>query len=104
LYRINRGVLPLDRLSQESDTITINGILLPVSWNSSGGVVCVAVSTFDEKEYRICDHDASNQWQDYLNREVSVQGRPYRRGIEQWIAVEFFHVIESVPHAELNKK
>lgn len=91
-------------LSQEIDTITINGILVPVSWNSSGQVVCMAVSTFDEKEYRIADHDASSQWQDHLNREVSVHGRPYQRGIEQWIAVRSLHVIESGSGAALNKK
>lgn len=90
--------------SQEIDTITINGILVPVSWNSSGQVVCVAVSTFDEKEYRIADLDAPSQWQDYLNREISVHGRPYQRGIEQWITVQSFHVIGSAPNAEFNKK
>jgi len=104
LSRINKGVFPLNISIQEFDTITINGILVPVSWNSSGQVVCVAVSTFDEKEYRIADRDASIQWQDHLNREVSVHGRPYQRGIEQWIAVQSFHVIESAPQAELNKK
>ena len=104
LSYINKGVFPLDRSSQENDTISINGILVPVSWNSSGQVVCVAVSTFDEKEYRIAEHDASSQWQDYLNLEVSVQGQPFQRGIEQWISIQSFHVIESAPHAEFNKK
>jgi hypothetical protein len=95
---------PLDRSSQANGTITINGILVPVSWNSSGQVVCVAVSTFDEKEYRIADQDAADLWQDSLNREVTVKGQPYQRGIEQWISVQSFHIIESVPHPELNKK
>ncbi len=100
---INKGVFPLNITSQKIDTITINGILVPVSWNSSGQVVCVAVSTFDEKEYRIADLDTLSQWQNYLNREISVHGRPYQRGIEQWITVQSFHVIESAPHAEFNK-
>jgi hypothetical protein len=94
----------LDRSSQANGTITINGILVPVSWNSSGQVVSVAVSTFDEKEYRIAGQDAADLWQDALNREVTVQGQPYQRGIEQWISVQSFYIIESVPHAELNKK
>ena len=94
----------MDISSQVNGTITINGILVPVSWNTAGQVVCVAVSTFDEKEYRIAEHDASDRWQDYLNQEISVQGRPYQRGIEQWITVQTFHFNESVPHLELNKK
>ncbi len=64
----------------------------------------MAISTFDEKEYRIADQDASILWQDYLNRAVTVQGKPSQRGIEQWICVESFQILESVPHAELNKK
>lgn len=90
--------------SQVGDAITINGVLVPVSWTPSGGIVCVAVSTFDEKEYRIADQDSTDKWQDYLNREVFVRGRPFQRGIEQWITVQSFHIIESFPHAELNKK
>jgi hypothetical protein len=104
IAKFQQRCLPLDRTTKANGTITINGILVPVSWDSSGQVVCVAVSTFDEKEYRIADHDAPSRWQDYLNREVTVRGRPYQLGIEQWITVQSFHIIESVPHAELNKK
>jgi hypothetical protein len=89
----------LDLLFQADDTITINGILVPVSWNASGEIVCVAVSTFDEKEYRIAGHDAPSQWQGYLNREVSIQGRPFQRGAEQWITVQTFHIIPSGQHS-----
>jgi hypothetical protein len=100
---IYRGAL-LDLSLQADETITINGVLVPVSWNPSGEVVCVAVSTFDEKEYRLAGHDAADQWQDHLNREVSIQGRPFQRGVEQWIAVRAFHIIQSDQNPELNKK
>ena len=83
--------------------ITINGILVPVAWNSAGQVVCTAVSTFDEKEYRIADQETSDQWQVYLNRQVSVRGRPYLRGIEQWITVQSFHVIDSEPLMQFDR-
>jgi hypothetical protein len=53
----------------------------------------MAVSTFDEKEYRIAGADAADRWRDYLNREVAIQGRPFRDGVEQWIAVQSFHVV-----------
>jgi hypothetical protein len=89
--------------SRSNASITINGVLVPVAWNSAGHVTCVAVSTFDEKEYRIDGPEASNQWRDYLNREVSVQGLPYYRGIEQWITVQTFHVVQADPQAEPNK-
>ena len=90
--------------SKPSASITINGVLVPVAWNSSGHVTCVAVSTFDEKEYRIDGPEASSQWKDFLNREVSVQGCPFQRGIEQWITVQAFRVIPSAPHTEPNKE
>ena len=90
--------------SKPCTSITINGVLVPVAWNSSGHVTSVAVSTFDEKEYRIAGPEASNQWKDYLNREISVQGYPFQRGIEQWITVQAFRVIPSAPQSEPNKK
>jgi hypothetical protein len=85
----------LDLLFQADETIAINGVLVPVSWNKAGEVVCVAVSTFDEKEYRIADPEAASQWQDYLNREVAIQGRAFKRGLEQWITVQSFRIIQS---------
>jgi hypothetical protein len=88
---INRGAF-LDLSLQTDDTITIHGILVPVSWTTSGEIVCMAVSTFDEKEYRIAGDEAAGQWRDYLNREVSIQGRPFLDGVEQWITVQSFHV------------
>lgn len=94
----------MDFSIQADETITINGILVPVSWNAAGKILCVAVSTFDEKEYRLADHDAADQLQESLYREVSIQGRAFRRGSEQWITVQSFHIIQSSPNPELTKK
>lgn len=90
--------------AHEDRTITINGILVPVSWDSSGRVMCVAVSTFDEKEYRIDDLDASSRWQEYLNREVTVLGRSYQRGVYQWIIVQSLQIVDSGQDVELNRQ
>jgi hypothetical protein len=98
---INRGAF-LNLSLQADGTITIHGILVPVSWNTSGEIMCVAVSTFDEKEYRIADDDATRQWQEYLNREISIQGQPFSNGVEQWITVHSFHVDQSAQDAGPN--
>jgi hypothetical protein len=98
---INRGAF-LDLSLQADETITVHGILVPVSWNTSGEIVRIAVSTFDEKEYRIAGDQAAGRWQDHLNREVAIQGRPFRNGVEQWITVLSFHVIKSVQNTEPN--
>jgi hypothetical protein len=97
----DRGAF-LDRSLQAEETITIHGVLVPVSWNASGEIVCVAVSTFDEKEYRIAGDDAADQWRDYLNQEVAIQGRPFHNGVEQWIAVQSFHVVQSAQDPKPN--
>lgn len=83
----------MDLSLRADETISIHGILVPVSWNTSGQIVCVAVSTFDEKEYRIADADSADRWRDYLSREVAIQGLPFRNGVEQWITVQSFHVV-----------
>ena len=87
---------------QADETITIHGILVPVSWNTSGEILCVAVSTFDEKEYRIAGDDAARQWHEYLNREITIQGQPFSNGVEQWITVHSFHVDQSAQDAGPN--
>ena len=87
---------------QADDTITIHGILVPVSWNTSGEIVCVAVSTFDEKEYRIAGDHAADQWRDYLNQEISIHGQPFFNGAEQWITVQSFHIDQTGPNADPN--
>ena len=94
----------MDTSTPSTETITINGVLVPVAWNPSGRIVCVAVSTFDEKEYRIAGLAESDQWRDYLNKAVSIHGQPYRCGIEQWITVQSFQVIETIPPTDFNKK
>jgi hypothetical protein len=98
---INRGAF-LNLSLQADETITIHGILVPVSWNTSGEILCVAVSTFDEKEYRIAGDDATRQWHEYLNREISIQGQPFLSGVEQWITVQSFYVDQSAPDAGPN--
>jgi hypothetical protein len=98
---IDRGAfLDLSRLANE--TITIHGILVPVSWNTAGEILCVAVSTFDEKEYRVAGDEAAVHLRDYLNREVSIQGRPFQNGVEQWITVQSFHAVQSERHPKHN--
>ncbi len=64
----------------------------------------MAVSTFDEQEYRIDENSASSLWQECLNREVTVRGRLYQSGIYQWITVQSFQIIESGPETGLAKK
>ena len=98
---INRGAF-LDSSLQAAETITVRGILVPVSWNASGEIVCVAVSTFDEKEYRIACDDLTDQWRDYLNQEIAIHGRPFLNGVELWIAVQTFHVVQSAQDPDLN--
>jgi hypothetical protein len=92
----------LELLLHIDETITIHGILVPVSWNTSGEIVCLAVSTFDEQEYRLAGDDAAGRWRDHLNREVAIQGRPFQHGVEQWIAVQSFNTVQSERNSNPN--
>jgi hypothetical protein len=87
---------PLKIRPQPNETIVIRGIIVPAGWSANGQIICVAVATFDEKEYRIAENDAIEQWRYDLNKAVEIQGRPYKRGIEQWLAIHAFHFIETV--------
>jgi hypothetical protein len=80
--------------SSRQSATTIKGILIPVAWASSGKITCVAVATFDEKEYRVAADDKVDQWQHYLSRVVSVQGTPYVQNGLQWFSVQSLQLVE----------
>lgn len=80
------------------DLTTIIGILIPVAWTSSGEITCLAVATFDEKEYRLAAGEKVDQWQGRRGQMLSVQGVPYEKNGFQWFSVHSFQLIDAKIH------
>lgn len=68
-------------------TITINGILLPATWDEMGQVSGLLIAAFDEREYYISDFENCIHWQEYLNTQVTVYGKINKLGEYTWISV-----------------
>lgn len=54
--------------------INISGIVIPVSWDTKGNVVEVAIATRNEEEYFIEGSDKAFQLRPFLRQEVEVSG------------------------------
>lgn len=78
-----KSVYPLPPQQTE---IRIKGVLIPVAWETTGKITCLAVATFDEKEYRIRADGLDGQWQDLLSKMVTVEGVPYEKDGLQWFS------------------
>jgi hypothetical protein len=54
--------------------VTIRGIVVPADWDEKGKVVAVAVSTYDEVEYFIENHEKEKELKTVIREEVEVRG------------------------------
>ena len=57
-----------------TDLITIRGIIIPADWDEKGNVVAVAISTYDEVEYLIENHEKEKELKAFIREEVEVSG------------------------------
>ena len=57
-----------------NNLVTIRGIVIPADWDEKGKVVAVAVSTYDEDEYFIENHEKEKELKAVIREEVEVSG------------------------------
>jgi hypothetical protein len=63
-----------DKRKAGNNPVTIRGIVIPVDWDEKGNVVAVAVSTYDEVEYLIENHEKEKELKAFIREEVEVSG------------------------------
>ena len=63
-----------DRIETGKNLVTIRGIVIPADWDEKGDVVAVAVSTYDEIEYLIENHEKVKELKAFIREEVEVSG------------------------------
>ena len=57
-----------------NNPVTIRGIVVPADWDEKGNVVAVAISTYDEVEYLIENHEKEKELRAIIREEVEVSG------------------------------
>lgn len=53
---------------------TVRGLIIPVDWDQEGNVVGLALSSYDEREYRIEKQDKGIELFKFIREEVEVTG------------------------------
>jgi hypothetical protein len=67
--------------------LTANGIVIPVDWDEEGTATAFAISTFDEKEYRLdCQMDRADLLA-LVHKEVNIRGTIRDENGEKVLAV-----------------
>jgi hypothetical protein len=57
-----------------TQTITIRGIVIPISWNEKGDVVSVAIATYNEEKYLVENNVKGQQLFFLLRKRVVIDG------------------------------
>ena len=79
----NMETHPADKITLEggdekrkagNNLVTIRGIVIPADWDEKGNVVAVAISTYDEVEYLIENHEKEKELKAVIQEEVEVSG------------------------------
>ena len=60
--------------------VTIRGIVVPADWDEKGKVVAVAVSTYNEVEYFIENHEKEKGLKKVIREEVEARGIVKKEG------------------------
>ena len=63
-----------EKRKADNNLVTIRGIVIPADWDEKGNVVAVAVSTYDEVEYLIENHEKEKELKAVIREEVEVRG------------------------------
>lgn len=63
-----------DKRKAGNNLVTIRGIVIPADWDEKGDVVAVAVSTYDEVEYFVENHEKAKELKAVIREEVEVRG------------------------------
>ncbi len=63
-----------EKRNKDTRLSTIRGIVIPVGWDEKGNVDAAAISTYDEDEYLIDNHDKGRELLALIREEVEVSG------------------------------
>ena len=68
--------------------VTIRGLAIPVEWDDGGGVIAIAINTFDEDEFIVENTDKATILFRNLREKVEVSGTLFNKNRKKYIRVE----------------
>jgi hypothetical protein len=84
--------------------VTIKGIVVPADWDEKGKVVAVAVSTYNEVEYFIENHEKEKGLKTVIRKEVEARGIVKKEGKKLIMKVKDYRLKPSLMSERNSKK
>jgi hypothetical protein len=79
--------------------IRINGIIIPIDWDPGGGVVAVAIATYDEGFYPVALHAKGPELIAHLRKTIQADGQIEIRDGRQTIRIDRYTLLGSLQAA-----
>ena len=73
---------------ETTETITIQGILIPSAWNEKGDIIAVVIATYKEEKYLVSDKKIVQRLLSFLRKRVVVNGTVDRKGTNRIIDIK----------------
>lgn len=73
---------------ENTETITIRGILIPTAWNERGDVVAVAIATYNEEKYLVSNDEMVPSLLSLLRKRVVVNGIVNRQSTDRIVDIK----------------
>jgi hypothetical protein len=73
---------------ETTETITIQGILIPSAWNEKGDIIAVVIATYKEEKYLVSDRSIVQKLLSLLRKRVIVSGIINRQDAKQVIDIK----------------
>ncbi|SDU57400.1 hypothetical protein [Desulfobacula phenolica] len=75
---------------------SINGIIIPVDWNTEGKALKIAIVTFDEDTVMVADNACCRSLMNHIRKTVTVSGEISIINTVKKMRVEHFEIHQNI--------
>jgi hypothetical protein len=72
------------------DIISLSGLIVPAQWDKNGNIIGIAISCFDEEEYRVLMDEVGGGLMAFIYKQVEIVGQSAKRNRTKTIKVKEF--------------
>jgi hypothetical protein len=88
---------------ETTETITIQGILIPSAWNEKGDIIAVVIATYKEEKYLVSDKKMVQRLLSFLRKRVVVNGTVDRKDTNRIIDIKDIKIDTLKPKGKREK-
>ena len=88
---------------ETTETITIQGILIPSAWNEKGDIIAVVIASYKEEKYLVSDKKMVQRLLSFLRKRVVVNGTVDRKDTNRIIDIKDIKIDTLKPKGKREK-